>query len=69
MVYYSGCNVNINNNTLLRSALAMHECGNCKRLSYCKLKQTSEIFAYTIEIAQKMDDEWKEMIKSRGGGG
>lgn len=71
VVYHAGCNRwgNRGENEFepVGTATAMHECGDCERLSRCPLKQISPVFPCTPEIAKQMESDWKQMIKEEQG--
>lgn len=68
-VYYSGCNSwenhGANEFEPVGTATAMHECGDCERLPYCKVKQTSDVFPFNAEEFEKDWKETQEIAKSK----
>lgn len=40
----------------------MHDCEDCNRIKYCKLKKEAELWDYNEVIKNQMNRDWNEMI-------
>jgi hypothetical protein len=64
--YWSGCNRWINQGKHeqepIGTATSMHECGDCVKLSYCKLKKETSNWKWNEEIEEQMETDWKSMM-------
>jgi hypothetical protein len=62
ITYWAGCNVYIDK--FLATINSMHECGNCERIPYCKLKRKTDVWEWSEELERQMDKEWDQTIKA-----
>lgn len=66
LLKWAGCNYNINqgNNEHepLGTAQSMHDCLECERFDYCKVKMDTPTWFWDEEIEEQINDLWKSMF-------
>jgi hypothetical protein len=67
--YWAGCNrwINQGKNEFepIGTATSMHDCDDCEKIDYCKLKKESDMWEWNEEIELQMTKDWKEMMDTK----
>ncbi|KON87428.1 hypothetical protein AF332_11720 [Sporosarcina globispora] len=62
---WAGCNyyVNRGNNDCepIGTATSMHDCLDCERIDYCKIKMSAPIWEINDERVKELNKKWREM--------